>query len=57
MYAKKILGGEGDEFELVSVADKNPARLQWVKENFTDKLNFYAALDEMLDSGTIAYMV
>jgi len=53
MYAKKILSGECPEFELVSVADKNPARLQWIKENFTDKLNFYASLDEMLDSGTI----
>ena len=53
MYAKKILGGECPEFELVSIADKNPARLEWIKENFTDKLNFYASLDEMLDSNTI----
>ena len=49
MYAKKILGGECPEFELVSIADKNPARIEWVKQNFTSKLNFYTSLDEMLD--------
>ena len=53
MYAKKILGGECPEFELVSIADKNPARIEWVKQNFTNKLNFYTSLDEMLDSNTI----
>ena len=53
MYAKKILGGECPEFELVSIADKNPARIEWIKQNFTDKLSFYASLDEMLDSNTI----
>ena len=53
MYAKKILGGECPEFELASIADKNPARIEWVKQNFTSKLNFYTSLDEMLDSNTI----
>ncbi len=52
-YARKLLAGECPDFELVAVADRNPDRIVWGKENLDAPITYFAELDEMLDSGLI----
>ncbi len=53
MYAKKILAGECPDFALVAIADWNPDRITWGKENFPESITYFETLDAMLDSGMI----
>lgn len=52
-YASRVFHGECPDFELVAVADINPARLQWAKENLDDSVKCFATAEEMLDSGML----
>lgn len=52
-HAKNIVNGLCPDLDLVSVADHNPNRIEWCKQNISDTLNFYATAEDMLDSGTI----
>ncbi len=53
MYAKKLLAGECPDFDLVAIADWNPDRIAWGKENLNAPITYFASLEEMLDSGLI----
>ena len=52
-HAKKIVAGKCPDFELVAVADLDPARLTWAKENLGENIACFATAEEMLDSGMI----
>ena len=52
-YATKVTQGECPDFELVAVADVNPARLKWAKENLKDNVTLFSTAEEMLDSGML----
>ncbi|MBP3610248.1 MAG: Gfo/Idh/MocA family oxidoreductase [Lachnospiraceae bacterium] len=50
-YASKVLKGECPDFELVAVADINPARLVWATENLGNSVTQFSTAEELLDSG------
>ena len=52
-HAKKVMEGKCPELELTAIADKNPARLDAVKEAYGDKVATFATAEEMFDSGLI----
>lgn len=52
-HAKNIATGKCPELEIVAVADTNPARLDWAKENIPASLTLFNTAEEMLDSGLI----
>lgn len=52
-YATKVTNGECPDFELVAVADVNPVRINWAKENLKDSVKLFNTAEEMLDSGLI----
>ena len=52
-HGKKILQGKCPDFVLAAVADTNPERLEWVRENFGEDVKCFSAAEEMLDSGLI----
>lgn len=52
-HAKSIMDGKCPEIELVAIADKNPARIEAVKEAYGDKVATFATAEEMFDSGLI----
>lgn len=52
-YATKVIKGECPDFELVAVADTNPMRITWAKENLNDSVKLFSTAEEMLDSGMI----
>ncbi len=51
-HAKNILKGKCPEIELVAVADRNPERLEWARENTPDAARFDSA-QAMFDSSLI----
>ena len=52
-HAKNILEGKCSEIELCAIADINPERLAWAREQYGDKIAYFDTADEMLDSGKI----
>ncbi len=52
-YATKVVNGECPDFELVAVADTNPARIKWAEENLKGSLSLFHTAEELLDSGLI----
>jgi len=52
-YATKVVNGECPDFELVAVADTNPARIKWAQENLKGSMTLFSTAEEMLDSGLI----
>ena len=53
-HAGNIKNGKCPEIELVAIADSNPERLNWAKEQeFSEKITYYNNAQEMLDSGII----
>ena len=53
-HAGNIKNGKCPEIELVAIADINPERLDWAKEQeFSEKITYYNNAQEMLDSGII----
>ena len=53
MYSKKLLAGECPEFTLAAICDRNPARIQWAKENLSAEIAYFDTAEAMLDSGAI----
>ena len=51
-HAKKIVAGEIEGMTLAAIADTNPARLEWAKENCPGAELFSDAI-EMMDSGKV----
>jgi len=52
-YATKVANGECPDFDLVAVADTNPARIKWAEENLKGSMSLFHTAEEMLDSGLI----
>jgi len=52
-YATKVVNGECPDFELVAVADTNPKRLDWARENLKGSMALFSTAEEMLDSGML----
>ncbi|MBQ9325083.1 MAG: Gfo/Idh/MocA family oxidoreductase [Clostridia bacterium] len=53
-YARRMVHDNWTpEIELVAIADKNPDRIAWAKENISPDLAYYTDAMEMLDSGKI----
>ncbi len=53
-HAGNIRDGKCPDFELVAIADNNPDRLEWSKQqNYGDGVTYFENAIEMLDSGLI----
>ena len=53
-HAGNIKNGSCPEIELVALADINPERLAWAKEqNYAENITYFNTAEEMLDSGII----
>lgn len=52
-HCKHIKEGKCPEIELVAIADKNPERLTWMKENGYENVTYFEDADAMMDSGLI----
>lgn len=53
-HAKNIKNGACPDIELVAIADNNPERLEWAKEqNYAENITYFGDALEMLDSGLI----
>ena len=52
-HAKNVAEGKCPDFELAAVADINPDRLCWAKENLPENVLLYPTAEEMLSSGKI----
>ncbi|MEE0898602.1 MAG: Gfo/Idh/MocA family oxidoreductase [Acutalibacteraceae bacterium] len=53
-HAGNIKNGSCPEIELVALADTNPDRLNWAKEqNYAENITYFNTAEEMLDSGLI----
>ena len=52
-HAQNIIEGKCPEIKLVAVADKNPKRLEWAKEECGKEIACFDTAEKMLDSGLI----
>ena len=52
-HAKNLVEGKVPRMKLAAVADVNPARLEWAKENLPEDVARFATAEEMMDSGLI----
>ena len=52
-HAKNVVKGQCPDFILTAVADINPDRLTWAKENLGTDIACFATAEEMLDSGLV----
>ena len=53
-HAGNIKSGKCPEIELVAIADINPERLDWAKQqNYAENITYFNTAEEMLDSGII----
>lgn len=53
-HAGNIKNGKCPEIELAAIADINPERLNWAKEQgYAENISYFATAEEMLDSGII----
>lgn len=52
-HAKNLMEGKCPDFDLVAVADTNPARIAWGKENLAGNIHYFDDALAMLDSGCI----
>ena len=52
-HANNLKAGKCPDFELIAVADINPARLAWGKENMPAGITYFDDAVAMLDSGLV----
>ena len=53
-YARKLIGGDWvPDIQLTAIADINPDRLQWARENVSADISYFENAMDMLDSGLI----
>ena len=52
-HAKNLMEGKCPDFELTAVADINPERLAWGKENLTPGITYFEDATALLDSGLV----
>ena len=52
-HARSIMEGKCPDFDLVAVADINPARVEWGKANLAGNIRYFDDALAMLDSGCL----
>jgi len=52
-HGKNVVEGRCPDFELAAIADWNPERLQWVKEQYPDTVRCFDNTMDMLNSGLL----
>ena len=52
-HAKNLMDGKCPDFELTAIADINPDRLAWGKENLTPGITYFDDAIALLDSGLV----
>ena len=52
-HANNFKAGKCPDFDLVAIADRNPKRIAWGKENLPEGITYFETAEEMLDSGLI----
>ncbi len=52
-HAQNIMDGKCPEIELVAIADTNPDRIEWSKQNISTDINYFDDAIKMLDSGLV----
>ncbi len=53
MHARDIAAGRGGDLVLTAVADINPDRLQWVRENLPGDIKTFSDGDALIESGLV----
>ena len=56
-HASNIMKGNCPEFELVAIADKNPARLDWARKQYPETVTYFDNGIDMLDSGLVEAVI
>ena len=56
-HAKNIFEGKCPELEIVAIADKNPARLDWARAQYPETITYFDNAIEMLDSGLVEAVI
>ncbi|NLO34779.1 MAG: Gfo/Idh/MocA family oxidoreductase [Clostridiaceae bacterium] len=51
-HARNIMDGKIPDIALTAIADIDPARLQWAKENLPEGIALFATAEELMASGT-----
>ena len=56
-HASNIVKGNTPELELVAIADKNPARLDWARAQYPETVTYFDNAIDMLDSGLVEAVI
>ena len=56
-HASNIVKGNCPELELVAIADKNPARLDWARKQYPETVTYFDNAIDMLDSGLVEAVI
>ena len=56
-HAANIMKGNCPELELVAIADKNPARLDWARAQYPETVTYFDNAIDMLDSGLVEAVI
>ena len=56
-HAANIIKGNCPELELVAIADKNPARLDWARAQYPETVTYFDNAIDMLDSGLVEAVI
>ena len=56
-HAANIMKGNCPELELVAIADKNPARLDWARTQYPETVTYFDNAIDMLDSGLVEAVI
>ena len=52
-HARKVVEGKCPDFQLVAIADTDPQRHDWIREDLDKNIRCFTDAEEMLDSGLI----
>ncbi|MBR6569259.1 MAG: Gfo/Idh/MocA family oxidoreductase [Clostridia bacterium] len=56
-HAKNIFAGKTPELEIVAIADKNPARLDWARAQYPETVTYFEDPIAMMDSGLVEAVI
>ena len=56
-HAKNIFGGKTPELEIVAIADKNPARLDWARAQYPEGITYFEDPIAMMESGLVEAVI
>ena len=56
-HARNIFDGKCPELEIVAIADKNPARLDWARAQYPETVTYFEDPIAMMDSGLVEAVI